>query len=41
MHFSALGVLFAQVDQQRALIHTQSRNFWQQLPETTPNLRSA
>lgn len=41
MHFSVLGVLFAQVDQQRALVHTHSRNFWQQVPETPPNLRSA
>ena len=41
MHFSVLGVFFAQVDQQRALVRTQSRNFWQQLPETPPNLRSA
>lgn len=41
MHFSALGVLFAQVDQQRALIYTHSRNFWQRLSETPPNLQSA
>ena len=40
-HFSTLGADYAQVDQQCPRDYTHSRNYWQQLPETPPNLQSA